>query len=265
MNRIVSTDYWERHYSMSKVFLFLMIITGMVVCSRVCAQENQEKKSEFREPPLIGFVFSINMASTRESQEFPFRDRLVYNYSPNPDLRFIEGKNFTNEEALQAVRYLLDFSKLSKLHGREWFSLSDKVWLNTPAEQVMTEAAALSIHTLFFIDLQSCALVQSINQQKTLFLYNSKKPEQTTVYDYFYNIRGRVALINVEHGKLLFQKTTNGLDFLSPRESKVDSKDALFRKMLNQFGDTLYNVLKEQHELVLTWQPEGEESHEDSK
>jgi len=238
---------------------FIIPVVASIVCffCGLASDPALAGSSELQSPPQLAFVFSVNMASTKESQKYPFRDKLYYNYSPNPDLRFIEGKNFSDEEARQLVSQFLESSKIQRITRNEWFSLSEKVWLNTPASQVMAEAKQHNIHTLFFVDIQSWALVQSINQQKTLFLYNKDKPEKTTIYDYFYNVRGQLALINVEHDAVLYQKTLTGIDFNSPRDTKIQSKDELFSKTVRALGDVIFDIIRGQKDTVLTWKPES--------
>jgi len=207
----------------------------------VLAQESSASSEDFQ----LAYAFTFNMNSTKESQDHPFREKLSFNYSPNPSLRFLEGKELSESDVQSFVRRLLGTSKLKKLTGKKWVRIADQIWINTPAKNVLSEAQSKNISMICYLNMKSCALVQAINQGKTLWRYDRDKPEKTIIHDYFYNIRGDVALIRTQQRKIVFQRTLAGLDFLPPTQTDVNNLNSLFYLTAEKLGDTLFDVIKE--------------------
>lgn len=226
------------NFTKSFIIFFVIFFVGLFVfgLTKIAFAKKGTK-------PLIAFAFTINMNSTKESQQQPFVDKLNFNYTPNPALLFLEGKKFTKKEATKFVKRLIRFSKLYKAKVNGKFLFSEKKWLNETAAKVLNEAAKNSVNIIFYLDIKSCALVKSINQTKTLFRYDRKHPKDTITYDYFYNLNGEIALIDVAKKTIIFQKSLKGLDFFSPKQSNKDNFPALLGLTAQDLGDRLYKVL----------------------
>jgi hypothetical protein len=229
--------------------MLLICFCGLAWCVPITAPsvsaEEPVNLTGDKSSPDVAFVFTINVNSTKESQEYPFQDRLVFNYSPDPGLRFVEGTQFSDEALRLNTKTILSSEGMQKIESKRWLNRSARVWVNAPSSTVMEEAAAAGVNTLCYLHLKSCALVQQINQGKTLFKFNRDKPDKTTAYDYFYNLVGEVGLIDVKKKQIFFQRTLGGLDYDAPKQKNSEHLDELLNKTMESLGDLLSGVLND--------------------
>lgn len=223
------------------IILNFIIVIGFASLSHVCHAADKI---------LLAYAFAIAEESSRESQEYHFSDRLVYNYTPNPALRFLEGKKFEKGEIASFVKSMLVESRLQRVPRLRVISVADHLWINTEASAVMAGAARDEIDILLFFKIKSIALVQAINQGKTLFRYNRDKPDETVTYDYFYNILGDVALIDVKKNSVIYRNSLNGLDFQPPHQKTKENVQQLLYRTALELGDLLHDVIKNNRDLV---------------
>lgn len=231
---------------MRRYIHFLAIVMVGLSCSFTMTAQVQGASAD----KTLMYVFTIAENSSEESQETPFSEKLTFNYSQNPDLKFLEGKTFDEKEIQNFVNRLLKTSKLTKLKKKEMIRESDTILVNVPAKEIMERAKTEGVNYIIYLDIKSFALVKSINQGKTLFRFNRNKPEETTIYDYFYNVRGDVAFIDVAREAVIFRRTIAGLDYEAPRQQKMEDVDFIFYLSAEKLGDLLFTVIKEQLEEI---------------